>query len=120
VVKVTTDLEVPDSSPTIAIVNFFHLGVCSLLRSAKKVRRYIILKVFSPEVYTTSFGGYVNPLVPAVPGPLRGNQKNKNNKKQKKQKRSQISSDNCITKSWYQNKAMCGYMRCGLTHRIYV
>jgi len=40
---------------------FFHLGVYSAL--PKKVSR-CGLKVFSPEVYTASFGGDVKPSVP--------------------------------------------------------
>ena len=47
--------------PTIATGFFFHLRVNLAL--PKKVSR-CILKVFSPEVYTTSFGGDVKPLVP--------------------------------------------------------
>ena len=41
--------------------DFFHLGVYSAL--PKKVSR-CILRVFSPEVYTASFGGDVKPSVP--------------------------------------------------------
>ena len=41
--------------------DFFHLGVYSAL--PKRVSR-CILRVFSPEVYTASFGGDVKPSVP--------------------------------------------------------
>ena len=71
---------IPGSSPTIVTGVYLHVGVYSAL--PKKVSR-CILKVFSPEVYTATFGWDVlQVLVSHHCGkPVRGNKnKNKTNK----------------------------------------